>query len=258
MLLPDSIELGNFLDFGGQGVVYAGAVEDKAAAIKIYFPGQTHKRIQREIDALSAMNCPSVVGLLATAQIPYKKAELQVVATTLVNGIALDAFLNERGLSYHELSILAYDGALAIEKMWERRIVHRDLKPSNIMMAESGRFVVIDLGLARHIELSSLTAIGVTWGTLGYMSPEQSKAARQLTCKSDIYALGVVLLESALAKHPTNGNQEELFDNQFHNNLPDEIEEWKFASLLSEMLHPRPTKRPLPGAILSTLEAHKR
>ena len=68
------------------------------------------------------------------------------------------------------------------------------------MIRPDGRACVIDLGVARHLDQTTLTALGITWGTLGYMSPEQTRAVRQLTCKSDLFSLGVILLESAWYK----------------------------------------------------------
>lgn len=77
-------------------------------------------------------------------------------------------------------------------------------------MFEAGGFVLIDLGVARHLSLGSLTTMGKTWGSEGYMSPEHAKAARQLSCKSDVFSLGVVLQQCLSGKHPTGFDQMKL------------------------------------------------
>lgn len=253
--LPAELRLTSVLDSGGQGIVYRGTYADEPAAIKVYFPGQLHRRIEREVAALEMMQCHSIVQLLWWGSLSYEGYDLPVVATKLVEGVPLNERLASSDLSFDQLGIVAYDVAAAIDAMWAYRIVHRDLKPNNILIRENGRACVIDLGLARHIDRSSLTAMGATWGTYGYLSPEQTKGVRQLTCKSDIYALGVVLVESALGRHPTQGDQLRLFAQHLEDNLPGKAENWDHSVLLKKMLHPRPTSRPKPKQIVEQLDS---
>lgn len=252
--MPQEIKTSSLLAEGGQGVVYDGQVGGNAAAIKIYFPGQVLKRIQREVAALESLDCPNIVKLLWSGDVEIKgHGRLQVVATELAAGKPLHSILKAKSLTPNEIGVLAYDITNAISVMWDQRIVHRDLKPSNIVVSPEGQACVIDLGLARYVDRSSLTPFGVSWGTYGYLSPEQTKAQRQLTCKSDIYGLGVTLVEASLGKHPTQRDQLVLLASGFHQKLPSSLENWQFAPLLKRMLHPRPTVRPMPSQILSQL-----
>jgi serine/threonine-protein kinase len=73
----------------------------------------------------------------------------------------------------------------------ERGVLHRDLKPANIMMDRRGQVIIMDFGLAG---LSDQLQADVRSGTPAYMSPEQL-AGTEVTVKSDIYALGLVLYE---------------------------------------------------------------
>lgn len=200
--LPNNMTLYEPLPPGAQGVVYRGEIDGRPSAIKVYFPGHVEQRVQREVDALLAIECRCIVALHWAGSIQVDGRELQVVATELVEGASLSEILKSRRLSHEELGVVAFDCCQAIESMWSRRIVHRDLKPSNIVMTSDNRAKVIDLGVARHLEHSSLTTMGVTWGTYGYMSPEQTRFVRQLTCKSDLFALGIILVEAALGRHP--------------------------------------------------------
>lgn len=253
--MPEEVAIDDFLAVGGQGVVYRGEVGGEIAAVKIYFPGQVQKRIQREINALGSLDCPNIAKLLWTGEIEIEgHGRLQVVATELFPGTSLYKMLGERTLAHEELGAIAFDITTAISAMWDQRIVHRDLKPSNIVVSPEGRACVIDLGLARYVDRSSLTPYGVSWGTYGYLSPEQTKAQRQLTCKSDIFGLAVTLLEASLGKHPTQKDQLVLLSSGFHENLPSAAEKLEFAPLLKRMLHPRPTMRPRPSQILNQLE----
>ncbi len=251
-LLPDHIRLDDRLAIGGQGVVFHGAVHGQPAAIKVYFPGNMEHRVAREVDALGALHCHSIVKLLWSQTLTHDGNEYPMVATSFIAGSSLDQRLRIRPLAYDELGIIAYDVATAIDHLWRRRIVHRDLKPSNILIGETGRACVIDLGIARHLDQSTLTSLaGATWGTWGYLSPEQAKGVRTLTCKSDVYALGIILIECALGHHPTRHDQQQLFDRDLYATLPEEIAHWRYAGLLKKMLWPQATRRPMPDLILT-------
>lgn len=257
--LPNEIRIDSFLGDGGQGVVFRGAVNNEPAAIKVYLPGgQLFQRIEREVRALEMLNCPNIVRLLWHSNISVQGENLPVVVTSFVFGNTLDTLIGSQPFNHDRLAILTYDVTNSIRSMWDRRIVHRDLKPSNIILREDGRASVIDLGLARHVDQSTLTMVGFTWGTLGYMSPEQVRAVRQLTCKSDLYSLGILLLECAMGRHPTQRDQLRFMSMNFHEsrNLPMEISRWEYGSLVSDLLHPRPTRRPQPTAILNLLSAY--
>lgn len=257
--LPSHVELIEFIEDGGQGVVYKGRVNDKIAAIKIYFPGeQLHQRIEREIHALKTIDCSSIVDLLWHSNLKIENYELPIVATSFIAGKTLTQLIKSDQIDWDQLAILTYDVTDAIKCMWHKRIVHRDLKPSNIIIRENGRACVIDLGIARHIDQSTLTMIGMTWGTLGYMSPEQVRAVKQLTCKSDLYSLGIILTECRKGRHLTYGDQLRFMSLDLHEmeNLPSQISKWEYAHLVCELLHPRPTKRPQPETILKLLSSY--
>lgn len=100
-----------------------------------------------------------------------------------------------------------------------RRVLHRDLKPSNVMVGTFGEVLVLDWGLAKVRESSSLpqgegtplgtirsregameTRAGQILGTPAYMSPEQARG-EPLGPASDVYALGAILYE-ILSGHP--------------------------------------------------------
>ncbi|MCZ7431015.1 protein kinase domain-containing protein [Streptomyces sp. WMMC1477] len=78
----------------------------------------------------------------------------------------------------------------------EARIVHRDVKPANIMVCPDGRAVLMDFGIARDDDslTRTATATGRYFGTPAYMAPEQLQG-RAATPASDVYALGIVLVE---------------------------------------------------------------
>jgi serine/threonine protein kinase len=73
-------------------------------------------------------------------------------------------------------------------------IVHRDISPQNILLTFEGRVKVVDFGIAKAADQATVTRSGVLKGKYSYMSPEQA-AGQKLDCRSDIFALGVVLYE---------------------------------------------------------------
>jgi serine/threonine-protein kinase len=81
----------------------------------------------------------------------------------------------------------------------DRGVIHRDLKPQNIMMNKRGEVVIMDFGLAAIAD--HLAGAEVRNGTPAYMAPEQLKGA-EVTSRSDLYALGLVLYELFTGKRP--------------------------------------------------------
>jgi serine/threonine-protein kinase len=81
----------------------------------------------------------------------------------------------------------------------DKGIIHRDLKPQNIMMNKRGEVVIMDFGLAAIAD--QLSGAEARNGTPAYMAPEQLKGA-EVTARSDIYALGLVLYELFTGRRP--------------------------------------------------------
>jgi serine/threonine protein kinase len=78
--------------------------------------------------------------------------------------------------------------------------VHRDLKPANVLLHE-GSALLADFGLARLLDLSTITQQGVVIGTPLYMAPEQTLGER-VGPPADCFALGVMLFELLTGRHP--------------------------------------------------------
>jgi len=83
----------------------------------------------------------------------------------------------------------------------ERGVIHRDLKPANLMLDSSGKIRITDFGLA--VIAASLEASDVKAGTPAYMSPEQLEG-KDVTPRSDLYSLGLVLYEILTGKRAFN------------------------------------------------------
>ncbi len=200
---------------GGQAAVFKAEVSSadganaSAVAVKIYFADQLEERTAREVDALKKLSGDTIVRFHSEGTCQLRGRDCRYIATSFVEGETVAAALSRGSLSMKQVARVGHDAALAISEMWRHRLVHRDLKPPNIMLAASGRAVVIDLGIVRDLALSPLTTAGKVWGTEGYLSPEQC-TGRPLSCKSDVFALGIVLQQCLLGQHPTGGRQPNL------------------------------------------------
>lgn len=93
--------------------------------------------------------------------------------------------------------------ATALDSLHRQKVVHLDIKPSNVMFRENGEAVLIDYGLARHLELPDLMdeQFRLPYGTAPYMAPEQILGHRN-DFRSDMFALGALLYFFATNRRP--------------------------------------------------------
>ena len=104
-------------------------------------------------------------------------------------------------IASRHIAEIGYDLAEALEYINARTVLHRDIKPSNIVLVDYGndapraRAKLTDFGIALFDDIERMTAEGETTGTAAYLSPEQVTGT-PLTPASDLYSLGLVLLQS--------------------------------------------------------------
>jgi eukaryotic-like serine/threonine-protein kinase len=124
--------------------------------------------------------------------------------------------------------------------------LHRDIKPSNVLVAPSGRLVVVDFGLALQ-EGGRLRPSNRFAGTPAYMAPEQHRGEK-LSPATDCYAVGALLYQLLTGKLPFTGDSERLLRAKDTGNVvrpsalcavPKDLEELTLA-----LLHPLPAERP--------------
>lgn len=251
--LPNELSLHHVVAEGGQGIVYRGVANGQEAALKFYFPGQVEKRVDREVEALRDIDHPNIVKLLWDGELNFNRQQVKVAACEFINGEELNNIIYNNPFTDDQLTLLAFDITLAIQQLWNFKIVHRDLKPANILIRNNGRACVIDLGYARYVDKSTQTALGQSFGTPGYLSPEQQRCVRQLTYKSDLYTLGIIIVEAFLGFHPTMRDQSKLFALELFKNLPSSLEKWPHSNLLKSLFYPIHIRRPTLEKILNEL-----
>lgn len=220
-------------------------------ALKVYSATHIEERTDREVAALRQLRSANIVGLNGAGSCDIRGTPCGWLETEFIDGESLSAVIGRGSVGPGRVASFLCDMAAAIDAMWLLRVVHRDIKPDNIMVRADGRAVLIDLGIARHVELDSITTVGTAWGTQGYLSPEQCRAVHSLTCKSDVFALGVVAQEALVGRHPTARRQPALMTggpvtSTLHPGVPLEL-----ANLIDRMVHRDPVRRPLPPEIIA-------
>ena len=127
------------------------------------------------------------------------------LATEYITGPTLDQLVAARGpLGAQAAAALAVGVAGALAEIHAAGVVHRDLKPANIILAADGPRVV-DFGIARTSDATTLSVTGWTMGTPGYMAPEQIAEPRGIGPAVDVFALGAVLVFATTGASPYAG-----------------------------------------------------
>jgi eukaryotic-like serine/threonine-protein kinase len=171
------------------------------------------------------------------------------LAMEFVDGKSLSAVLRKGPLACETVYDLMVRIASGLQAAHEQDIVHRDISPDNIIIPDGNvkRAKIIDFGIARSTRLDSAgTIIGSGFaGKYNYVSPEQlGLFGGDVTPKSDIYSLALILVEALLQK-PINmgGNHIEVIEKR--RKVPDlSAIDPRLRPLLQRMLQPNPNDRP--------------
>ena len=158
-------------------------------------------RFEREGQILGRLDHPNVVPVHCTGSEggrPYLVMEL-------IEGLGLDAVLQDGPLPVEDALSLAADVAEGLAAAHRAGVVHRDVKPANILCGSDGVPRIVDFGIARVDDLTSMTRADVVLGTASYLAPEQARGDATGPA-TDVYALGCVLFECLTGRPPFEGD----------------------------------------------------
>ncbi len=204
-----SFRIESVLGTGAMGVVYRAVNEatGRQAAVKVINgesnqKGKAYERFKREAEILQQFRHPNIVRFLALGR--YKGTSY--FAMEYVDGVTLDDILKERGaLPWLEVVDLTIQICDALHYAHEHGVVHRDLKPSNLMVSGKGQIKLTDFGIAKDLDATALTATGRTLGTAAYMAPEQIRGTPEISHKTDLYALGILIYQMLTGQQAFEG-----------------------------------------------------
>ncbi len=124
----------------------------------------------------------------------------QIVIEEFVEGLTITEVMESGKYRYSGTRKVIRSICNALTVLHEMGFVHRDIKPENVLVDKDGRVVLIDFNATRKVSQASKDT--VILGTVGYASPEQLGIA-QSDCRTDIYAIGVLLNVMVTGKHPS-------------------------------------------------------
>lgn len=164
-------------------------------------------KFHQEIEALTRIDDPGVVGLLDAGALPNGHPYLVM---QFVDGDNLRSLMRpDRGMDFDDVASICEQIGGTLTSAHECDVVHRDLKPENIMVRRrsdgSWQVKVIDFGIAkiRNSLVAPSTFTARVAGTANYMSPEQLEGKRA-SAASDVYGLGVIAYEMVTGRRPFN------------------------------------------------------
>ena len=243
---------------GAAAVVYEGRdlAFDRAVAVKVYRQGaSSFPRIQhsREIAALAKLRHANLVTLYdgGTETGPDGRTYL---VTDFVDGPTLAERLSAGPLDVHVVRDLAAGLAGALAHVHAHGFIHRDVKPANILL-DGGRVPrLVDFGIAKALDSTVATATGVVAGTAAYLAPEQVRG-ELVGPATDVYALGLVLLEALTGQREYPGTAVESSTARLHRRavVPAGLP-WDLTGLLEAMTDPDPSARPTAAAVAVALD----
>jgi serine/threonine-protein kinase len=253
MLVSDRLigtELGGYrieepLGRGGTSVVYrAEHVRlGRRAALKLLTPAfgeaDFSDRFLRESRLAASLDHPSIVPVYDAGE----QDGLLYIAMACIEGRDLRSLLAEEGpLPPRRALRIVGQIASALDAAHARGLVHRDVKPANILVGEGDRAYLSDFGVVKDMSLNGTTRTGAFVGTSEYCAPEQIEG-REVTARTDVYALACVLYECLAGQPPFHRDSEVAVLNAHLHAPPPKLEPAGIGAVVAKALSKSPLDR---------------
>jgi len=208
--LADRYRIERELGQGGMATVYLAhdIKHQRSVAIKVLRPELAAvigaERFLSEIKTTANLQHPHILPLFDSGA---ADSFLFYVMPFIEGDSLRDRLTREKQLPVADAVRIATEVASALDYAHRHNVIHRDIKPENILLHD-GRALVADFGIALAASKaggSRMTETGMSLGTPTYMSPEQAMGEREITARSDVYALGCVTYEMLLGEPPFTG-----------------------------------------------------
>jgi len=188
----------------GQKWVYLVSI-DTYGVVMLKIIKRMDERIRREIDIVNQNDIPGVPKIKEISSFQHEGEEHYYLFEEYIEGETLTDVLKRGPLDLPQSLKLFESLLIVVAKLESLGIVHRDIKPDNIICAKDGSYHLIDFGIARNLNLTSLTLTVAAVGphTPGYGAPELFQYNKaKINSKADLFSVGVVVYQAIFGRHP--------------------------------------------------------
>lgn len=193
---------------GGQKIVYK-ALDAKGQTIALKIVGNvTDPRVLQEIEILKDLDLQNIPKIIDSGIVTDEAVseEALYIVEQFINGVSLRDWLNAGNKSSLSLAFNILHTLLTIEiELEKKKILHRDINPNNIILGENGVVYLIDFGLAKRIDGTSITQTAAAHGpfTPGYAPHEQfANIKLSQDVRTDLFQIGVTIYECCTGNNP--------------------------------------------------------
>lgn len=214
-----------------------------------------NERVKREIQIVSENNFENVPRIMEVNEFDVNGQKGLYIFEEYIDGESLRSYIANNKMGLEEALKLTEQILKIIVQMEKRHIVHRDIKPDNILRSKTGEWYLIDFGIARALDMNSLTLTAMQIGphTPGYGAPELFQYTKKdIDSRADIFSLGVVVFEAVTGTHPFIRGDEVDLNEIWYNTvtiIPQSVEikgdvDMQFIGLLQTFMQKHITRRP--------------
>ena len=246
-LLNNTYRIEGILGRGGTSEVYKARSEisKRVVALKAlrteFSMNDDYLVLMTREEAIREIRHDSIVRYYDNQRMPDGRVYLIM---DYVEGPGLDKKMREGGMSADDLLIIAKKVSAGLNAAHKKNIVHRDLSPDNIILrnGDANEPVIIDFGIAKDSNPGAETIVGNEFaGKYAYAAPEQLSG--KTDARSDLYALGAMLLSTFRGKAPDMGNNPMDVVNIKGKPLNTEGVPEPLKALIDKMTNPDPSAR---------------
>lgn len=245
---------------GGMGEIYLAThrILGKKLAIKVIRQqmkkdAEVCQRFLLEARLAACLDHPNIIQISDYGSHP----EFDYLVMPYIEGQTLHEKLKSAPFATDEALNIMIPIAEAISYAHKKNIIHRDIKPSNFLISDTGRILLTDFGISKHIGSATLTMAHQVLGTPKYMSPEQI-TGKTVSKSSDLYSLGIIFYQLVTGRYPFDTDAVESLTfmhlytipkhpTEINPNVPAEL-----GSIIIKLLEKDPNKRYPDGESLLT------